>query len=157
MLSIAFCSALGEAKIEIDKLLNKISQAIMGKSLIRKDLLYEKRTNLSPPVRNIFSPQRTRGPESGLSPEEIEGGAGEIESESGERALDGMPDIRYIGYVHSGHKIVGLIIYEEEALAVEEGEIISQDLRIGKVTAEEIELIGPNSQRRKYSLEGEQE
>jgi len=157
ILGITFCSELGEAKIEIDKLLNKISEEIMGKSLIRKDLLYEKRRNLNPPIRNIFSPQRIRAPESGLLPGEVEGDPGETGTKPGEKALDVMANIRYIGYIQSGHRIVALIIFEEEALAVEEGEMISQDVRVGKVTPEEIELMGPDSKKRNYSLEGEEE
>jgi hypothetical protein len=157
ILSVTFCFVVGEGKIEIDKLLKKISEEIMGKSLIRKDLLDEKTKNLNPPIRNIFSPRKVRTSEAGLLPGEVEGDLGETGTRPGEKGLDVMPNIRYIGYIESGHRIVALIIFEEEALAVEEGEMISQDVRVGKVTPEEIELIGPDSKKRKYSLEGEEE
>ena len=72
-------------------------------------------------------------------------------------ALEIIPDIRYIGYITSSHKIVALIIFEGEALAVEEGEKISSDIKIGKISLKEIEIIGPESKKRKYSIEGEEE
>jgi len=65
--------------------------------------------------------------------------------------------LRYIGYVKSGQKIIALIFFEGEALAVEESEMISAGIRVGKVTSEEIELIDASSQKWKYSLEGEEE
>jgi len=65
--------------------------------------------------------------------------------------------LKYIGFVKSGQKIIALVILEGEALAVIENEMIGEEIRVGKVTSEEIELIGANSQKWIYSLEGEEE
>lgn len=127
------------------------------KSLIRKELLLKERKELEPPRRNIFSP-RNPG-EIVASPEENR--IQESLQEDAPISDEGRPlpslNIRYIGYIHSGDKIVGLIIFEGNALAVEKGEMISAGVKIGEITLEEIEIIGPDSEIRKYSLEGEKE
>ena len=66
-------------------------------------------------------------------------------------------NIRYIGHIRSGQKIVALIVYEDTAIAVEKGEMISEGVQIGDVTSEYVEIVGPDSVRRKYTLEGEKE
>ena len=63
-------------------------------------------------------------------------------------------NIRYIGYIVSDEKIVALIIFDGNTLAVEKGEMINKKVKVGKITPEEIEFIGPDSEKRKYSLEG---
>jgi len=156
-LSAVLCFSAGEDKIKPKKLLKKISEEILGKSLIRKDLLFEKGENLSPPIRSIFSPRKRRKSEAEFLPGEVQKKGEGVGSESGEKALVVMPHIRYIGYINSGHRTVALIIFEEEALAVEEGEMVSEEIRVGKVSPREIEIIGPDSRKWKYLLEGEEE
>ena len=63
-------------------------------------------------------------------------------------------DIRYAGYIASEEKIVALIIFGENALVVEKGEMISDGVKVVEITPEGIEIIGPDSQERKYSLKG---
>ena len=50
---------------------------------------------------------------------------------------------------------MALIIFDGESLAVEKGELISEGVEIGEITLQDIEVIGPDSNRRKFSLEGE--
>jgi hypothetical protein len=66
-------------------------------------------------------------------------------------------NVKYIGYVRTPKKIVGLIMYEGMAVAVYSGEIIAEGMQIGEITAETIEIIGPNSFRQKVPLEGDQQ
>ena len=66
-------------------------------------------------------------------------------------------NIRYIGYIVSDEKIVALIIFDGNALAVEKGEMINKKVKVGEITPEEIEFMGPDSEKRKYSLEGVKE
>lgn len=131
------------------------------KSLIRKELLLKERKKLEPPRRIIFSPRSSGPPETqadafriGQNPPES---SPETPSTLSENRSLVPSNIRYIGYIHSEDKIVGLIIFEGNASAVEEGEMISAGVKIGKITLEEIEIIGPDSEIRKYSLEGEKE
>lgn len=64
-------------------------------------------------------------------------------------------NLRYIGFIRSSRKVIGLIILEGQVMAVAEGEVVSEGIRIGKVTAQEIEVIMPDSTTRKFPLEGE--
>jgi len=128
-------------------------------SLVRKELLTIKRKEPSSPRRNIFSPRLSRiknsqvGMETSLNSKslEISQASGSIETSSS------LLDVRYIGYIDSGEKIVALIIFEGQALAVQEGEKLSEEMVVGKVTTKQIEIIGPGPRRQKYSLQGEEE
>jgi hypothetical protein len=151
--------AKGE-KIEIKQDSKRISEDVGGESLIRKDLLIGKKEKLSPPRRNIFSPHAVSKTQAESLPEEVKASQ-QTPSESREDSegySEGTkPDLNYLGYVKSGQKIIALIIWEGEALAVIENEMISTEIRVGKVTSEEIELESASSQKWKYSLEGEEE
>jgi Tfp pilus assembly protein PilP len=152
-------TAKGE-KSELQEVVKKNSKDAAGKSLIRKDLLFEKREKLSPPRRNIFSPLAEGQVQAETLPQEVgisQKGSSPSREDSEVYSDGAKPDLRYIGYVKSGQKIIALIFFEGEALAVEESEMISAGLRVGKVTSEEIELIDASSQKWKYSLEGEEE
>ena len=155
-LGISLCFWAKEGMLQKKKLKEKET-----KSLIRKELLLKERKKLELPRRIIFSPRSSGLPESqadefriGQNPPES---SPETPSTLGENRSLAPSNIRYIGYIHSEDKIVGLVIFEGIALAVEEGEMISAGVKIGKITLEEIEIIGPDSEIRKYSLEGERE
>jgi len=136
----------------------KISE---DKNFIRKDLLLLKRGDLGSSRRNIFSPQifslqtfqEKEVPAAGGKIKENQGGA--EPSPTKEQAPQISLSLRYIGYILSSQKIVALIILEGETLAVEEGEMIREEIKVGKITPSEIEIVGPDSKRSKFSLEGE--
>ncbi|NIM59769.1 MAG: hypothetical protein GTO16_12645 [Candidatus Aminicenantes bacterium] len=140
-----------------EKLQKKAPDAGGGKSLIRKDLLLREKVELVNPVRNIFTLRRS-------APRAIQRNQVELQHNRQQNsnltnklgASSSLPvNIRYIGYVISDNKMVGLIVFEGNALAVERGELISDGVKIGKITTEEIEIIGSDSQKRRYYLEGE--
>lgn len=155
-LSAVLCFAQKGEKNKEEKILKKISGEIQGKSFIRKDLLSERKEKLKPPKRNIFSPRKRSNPKVELSPEEVQRKLEEIALRPEENHTEIFLDISYIGYINSGHKIIALIIFEEEALAVEEGEVISPEVKVGKVSTKKIEIIGPDSKKREFYLEGEE-
>lgn len=154
------CLAAQDEEVKVKQAAKKISEDAAGRNLIRKDLLFEKKKKLRQPKRNIFSPQAVSMTQS-ESPSEEVGASQKAPPPSTEDPAEfsegTKPDLRYIGYVKSGQKITALIFFRGEAFAVVEGEMISAEIRIGKVTSEEIELIGADSQKWKYSLEGEEE
>lgn len=124
-------------------------------SFIRMDLLRAEKKPLSPAPRSIFTARSTESPgiDSARLQEEVERieEAGGIQrNQSGEYL-----DLRYIGYVRSGTKIVALVIFQGEALAVAEGEMIVEGITVKKIGLEEIEVIGPDSKPSMFSLEGE--
>lgn len=155
-LGAVLCFAQKEEKRKEEETAKKISDATQVKSLIMKDLLSEKKEKLRPPKRNIFSPRMRSNPEVKLSPEEVQRKLEEVALKSEENPPEIFLDISYIGYINSGHKIIALIIFEEEAIAVEEGEVISLDVKVGKVSTKKIEIIGPDSKKREFRLEGEE-
>jgi len=128
-----------------------------GKSLIRKELLLKTVKGLPLPRRNIFSPRRTELSESsstGLGiPQGLQKNPAPVEPKAGRASLS----LSYIGYIVSGEKIIALIVLEGDILYVEKGDMIQEGIRIGEITASEIEVIGPGSERKKYSIQGDSE
>jgi hypothetical protein len=127
------------------------------KSLIKKDLLFKKRKKLGPPRRNIFSTRRSEIRNTKINPVVPEKDTQELKAliTETERISSRLLNIRYVGYIVSGEKIVALIFFEENVLAVEEGEVIAEGVEVEKITPVEIEITGPDSKKRKYPLEGE--
>jgi hypothetical protein len=127
-----------------------------AKSLIRLDLLRLQRTEARLPKRNIFAPRSHSSPplslkgQEGIGPEAAETLSGKQQ----ERPAFNV-NLRYIGYIESPGRMIALIILEGQALAVAEGEVVSEGIRIGKISPTEIEIIMPDSTNRKFSLEGE--
>lgn len=134
----------------------KVPEESKGKSLIRKDLLVKKARDMAGPRRNIFAPQAS--PRQDLFEEQAaESNPQAAEARLKESAPAALMSLRYIGYIVSPLKIIGLVIFEGEALAVEEGETLSEEIKVGKITPEEIEIVGPGATSRKFPLEGEKE
>lgn len=129
------------------------------KSLIRKELLRKEKKKLGPPRRNVFSLRAPARVEPGRAPVNLEPNPQRVEREkSPDEEAAGLPLlIRYIGHIKSDSKITGLIVFEGSALAVVKDEMIAEGVRIGEITPEYIEVVGPDSVRRKYTLEGEKE
>ena len=136
---------------------SKETQGKKEQSLVRKDLLLKREREFKPPRRNIFSPESSLRGEFIAENQEVGANPLGIEASSKEDESQAAIPIRYIGYIDSPQKIIGLIIFENEALAVEEGELLRMGIKVGKITPSEIEIIGPDSAKRKFSLEGERE
>lgn len=133
----------------------KTKQANPRVSFIRMDLLRAEKKPLPPASRSIFAAGRSKFPsmDTARLQEEIEKieEAGGIQREQSGEYLD----VRYIGYVRSGTKIVALVIFQGEALAVAEGEMIAEGITVKTIGLEEIEVIGPDSKPSMFLLEGE--
>jgi len=129
------------------------------KSLIRKDLLLREKIELGNSVRNIFTLRRSVNREIERNPVILQQNQQQNPALPNRyEASPSLPvNIRYIGYVISADKMVALIVFEGNALAVEHGEVISEGVKIGKITTEEVEIVGSDSQKRRYYLEGEKQ
>ena len=131
-----------------------------AQSLIRKDLLKEKPGEIAPPRRDIFSPRTAFVPPGFSQPGESPGGrvsdAGRSETPPAMEPAEPSLDLSYIGYVQSAHKMIALIILEGQAMAVSEGEEVLPGMKVGKVAADRIDLIGPDAKRLSFPLQGEQ-
>jgi hypothetical protein len=127
-------------------------------SFIRMDLLTGEKKPMPPPKRNIFT-QKSAAVFEDLSPEEIIEKTDEVmstpnSSTQEENAISSL-NLRYLGYVFSGRKIVGLIVFGGEALAVVEGDLITEGFTIGRISPDEIEVLGPDREPMTFALEGE--
>ncbi len=129
------------------------------RSPIRKDLLQIEDSPLSPPLRNIFAPQRPGARQAASEPDEGERKTPEeIRAEQKRAADEAVPqgyNIRYIGYIHSPERTVAVIIFAGETMAVKPGDMIAEDVTIIKVTPQEIVYRGLDSTTQTVSLEGE--
>ncbi len=141
----------------------KSQEMQVRKSLIRKELLQQTENTLSPPRRNIFTRQRGNRVTDELTPAE----APEM---PGQKPQPGQPeplgrnqpqvdefraDVKYIGYVRSGDRIVALIIFENEIYAVQTGDVLGTGLTIGEITPDDMEIFDGGPEPRRIILEGE--
>lgn len=132
-------------------------------SLLRMDLLERPHKDLVPPRRNIFAPEaRISGPAEMPVQQGRPGEPNDLDAETsvpGEGPLITPPlltvNLRYIGYIESSRRMIALILFEGEAVAVVEDEVVGEGIRIGKITREEVEIVLPDSSTRLFSLEGE--
>jgi hypothetical protein len=152
--AVFFCSAEGRIQGE-DQAPKK------NPSFIRMGLLQKDAKKLDFPKRNIFSPQALRREMPGISVPGRDVGFQPGDPRTAESIEFSTPEnrvnvnLRYIGFIKSGIKITALIDFEGEEIAVEEGDVISEGVTIGKITYQEITIIGSDSQERKFALEGE--
>lgn len=127
-------------------------------SFIRMDLLTEEKKPMPPPKRNIFT-QKSASVFEDLSPEEIEKKRDETLRTPdlvppGEVSMFNLK-LRYLGYVLSGRKVVGLVVFRGEALPVVKGDYLDEGYTIGRINPDEIEVLGPDQEPIVFSLEGE--
>lgn len=129
-----------------------------GNGLIRKDLLVTQEQPLKMPERNIFKPDRRR------TASEVQEDSGPIvpteelsapDEGDAEIVTGWTGQLRYIGYIGSLKRTVALIIFNGEALAVETGEQISDEITVTKISPLEVEFEGPDSMQIKAVFEGE--
>jgi len=150
---VSFLFALDQEKPKKAK-----SVTTSADSFIRMDLLAEEKKPMPPPKRNIFT-QKSAAVFEGLSPEEIEQKIEEAMStpDSPAQGEDSPSflNLRYLGYVLSGRKVVGLIVFRGEALAVVEGDLIAEGFSVGRINPDEIEVLGTDREPIVFSLEGE--
>jgi hypothetical protein len=133
------------------------------KSLLRKDLLGITKPEAAPPKRNIFAPRtgaiRPAPAVPSGSPQHLPGLRAEGETGVTDNAPVTPPvvvvNLRYIGVIYSSRRLVALVNFEGRAIAVVEGEIIGDGIRVGRVTRQEIEVVLPDSSTRTFPLEGE--
>ena len=131
-----------------------------GKTLIRKDLLFQGKEQLELPLRNIFSPLTSRRAQIGtavIQEKRSENPVDKQQDQAAERKEPPRPalNIRYIGYVQSKDKIVALILFRGIAYAVEKGELLEEQVEVKDITVEEITLTLGGFQPLKYAIEGE--
>lgn len=152
-LSLSF---MGEGTEQEEKSVDREGKKMEKPPLVRIDLLDWKEEKLKPPARNIFSsslssfePSHPVEKESMTHPPAQEENAPSTPSPSFIR-------LRYVGCVFSGEKIVGLVIFEGETLAVEKGDSLTSKFQVKEITPQKIVVQGSDSHKKSYPLEGEE-
>jgi hypothetical protein len=133
------------------------------KSLILMDLLQRPQAEMAPPQRNIFAPgARQSRPADTVIPPGEQWTAEDDDAETtgiGEERLPAPPlmtvNLRYIGFIESSRRMIALLVIEGQAVAVFEGEVVGEGIRIGRVTREQVEIVLPDGSTKLFSLEGE--
>lgn len=132
-------------------------------SLIRMDLLRLPQEEMTPPLRNIFAPgtRTSRPAESAVQeslpwPQDEQAAVTPVSASEGNTAPPVMTvNLHYIGFVESPQHIIALVVIEGQAVAVVEGEVVGEGIRIGRITRDEVEVVLPDSSTRLFSFEGE--
>jgi len=122
--------------------------------LVRKDLLVFGKGEIAPPRRDIFRP-RDYGQLA--APPVVPAGrpAPKRPGPAVKAETSFVLDLVYLGSVRSGGRIVALILRDGQTMSVAEGDQIIPGYTAVRVTAEEIEVEGPDSQRKTFPRQGE--
>jgi hypothetical protein len=123
------------------------------KPLIRKDLLSFGQGEIAPPRRDIFRPRATAQPTSPQSPQVVTP-ARKLPTPAGGPPAFAL-NIVYVGSARSAGKIVALVLLDGQTTPVAEGDEITPGYKVLRVTADEIEVVGPNSERKTFSRQGD--
>jgi hypothetical protein len=133
--------------------------------LIKKHLLDVKKENFAAPKRNIFSAGAAAFPEDRppvlddvvLKSAEDANSAQAVKPGEKEATPAASISLRYIGFIGSSKKAIGLVLFEGRAQALEEGDLLAAGVQVGKITQKELEILLPNGLKQKFPLEGEEE
>jgi hypothetical protein len=133
----------------------------LERSFIRKELLVPKKGEIPPPSRDIFSPRASFAPNVPLTPTGTIPPPGNSEQppDEGSSVPPAPPEpqinLAYVGFVRSPAKMIALVLYEGQPMAVAEGEEIVPGFKIEKVGTSQLDIIGPDSKRKSFSRQGE--
>ncbi|MGB7296477.1 MAG: hypothetical protein WBC70_12890 [Candidatus Aminicenantales bacterium] len=131
--------------------------------LLRMDLLERPQEEMIPPRRNIFAPGAKLSRPEDMAVQQSQQWAPDdhdVETPVPAAELIAAPplwtvNLRYIGFIESSRRMIALVVFEGQAVAVVEGEVVGEGMRIGKITREQVEVVLPDSSTRLFSLEGE--
>jgi len=132
-------------------------KAVPTASLIRMDLLQSKKRPGAEAERDLFLPQSqsaSMGMSMGAMMDRRSPLPAAMESAAME-PLEASFSPRYVGYIRGKIRITALVLYENQAMALEEGDMLGPIWKVVKITAEGIEIQGPDGSSRTFPLEGE--
>lgn len=128
------------------------------KSLLRMDLLQMKARPAAEVKRDIFLPEGPSGTAA------MAGGGmrmpGRIASQTAPETASPETteppfSARYIGYIRGLKKITALVLFENQAAALEEGDMLGSIWKVARITVESVEIQGRDGATRTLPLEGE--
>lgn len=122
--------------------------AVETKPLILMGLLAADQGEPAPPLRDIFRPKFTAAPavRPAASPQ-----AKRDEAPPAVTQPTFTLELTYIGSIRSGGRIVALVQRGGQTVPVAEGEEVVPGYRVVRITADQIEIEGPNAERKTFS------
>jgi len=139
---------------------------VRPKSMVRMDRLSKPAKELMPPKRGIFSPSAE---DDGSEAASVAAAPGTIPV-AGSRIKAGSPtptaaanaalpslSLRYIGFVKTSKAVIGLVLVQGLALAVQTGDMVSDWYTVGSITPKNIEVSGSDGVKMTFPLEGDEE
>jgi hypothetical protein len=121
--------------------------------LVRKDLLVFAGGEVPAPRRDIFHPRTSGAPVAPPGPASAP--APKRKGPSGAEAPAFVLDLVYVGSVRSGGTITALITRNGQTTPVAVGDEITPGYKVLRITADEIEVEGPNSERKTFTRQGD--
>jgi hypothetical protein len=124
-----------------------------AKPLIRKDLLKFGQGEIAPPRRDIFRPRTYQQ----VAAPQIPAVAASTRKLPGIAAAQPTftLSIAYVGSARSAGKIIALVLVDGQTTPVAEGDEIAPGYKVVRVTPDEIEVQGPNSERKTFFRQGD--
>jgi len=154
---LAFAAVAAAASPAQDKAGPADKKAAPTISLIRMDLLQSKERRSAAVKRDIFIPQSQSGP-MGMPMGTMMDKRPPLPTSAEAAAMESQEasfNARYVGYIRGKKRIIAIILYENQAVALEEGDMLGPIWKVVKITAEEIEIQGSDGALQKLPLEGE--
>ena len=132
-------------------------KAVPTAALIRMDLLQNQKRPSPAVKRDLFLPQSESAPMGAPIPAMMNKRppfptAGEAAAAEPQEASF---NARYIGYIRGKIRITALVVFENQAMALEEGDMLGPIWKVVKITAEGIDIQGQDGSSRTLPLEGE--
>jgi len=143
---LGLCLALALVAARPDKA--RTPAAADGKPLIRKDLLTFGLGKIVPSRRDIFRPADAVRP--AAAPAKPSRRPAPVAEQPG-FALN----IVYVGSVRSAGTVLALVVQNGRTITVAAGDEIVPGYKVLRVTADEIEITGPNSERKTFARQGD--
>lgn len=121
------------------------------KPLVRKDLLVFGSGEIAAPIRDIFRPKTTAPPPGRRPVRPVE----KVPVTPGPEAQAAFSlNITYVGSVNAGGRTIALVLRNGQTVSVGEGDDLAPGYKVVRVTAREIVVQGPNSERKTFKLQG---
>ena len=125
--------------------------------LVRLDLLLPAERTLQPERRNIFIAGQGESEEEGQpAPKALNGRAERAASVPAEEAEpeETATAVQYIGYVLSPRGVIGLLLSGGATQALALGDSVRPGYKVTKLDRKEVEVTGPDGEKKTYSLQG---
>ena len=152
---LAFAAVAAAASPAQDKAGPADKKAAPTISLIRMDLLQSKERRSAAVKRDIFIPHSQSAPMGmpmgTMMDKRSPLPTAAVAMESQEASFN----TRYVGYIRGKKRITAIILYENQAMALEEGDMLGSIWKVVKITAEGIEIQGSDGALQTLPLEGE--